>query len=126
MGYVWALIELWESLGFERLRNLFRRTRYEIDVVALILLVVLNRLCDPDSKLDVLRWTETIALPDMPLRALTNQHLFRRLPQRIRAHAMICFMALILQHVMRQRFREANTVILPECAMQTHKRIQHH
>ena len=28
---------------------------------------------------------------------------YHRLPQRIRAHAMICFMALILYRVMRQR-----------------------
>ena len=77
LGHVWALTELWKSLGFDRLRNIFRRTRHEIDVEALIRLMVLNRLCDPDSKLGVLRWIETVALPDMPLRALTHQQLLR-------------------------------------------------
>ena len=33
-GDVWALTELWNSLGFERLRQVFRRTRHSIDVEA--------------------------------------------------------------------------------------------
>ena len=51
---------------------------------------------------------------------------YHRLPQRIRAHAAICFMALILHRVMRQRLRAAATGISPERALQTLKRIQHH
>ena len=34
---------------------------------------------------------------------------YHRLPQRIRAHAMICFMALILYRVMRQRLKIAQS-----------------
>ena len=49
-----------------------------------------------------------------------------RLPERIRAHASICFMALILHRVMRMRLRAANTGITPERALQSLKRIQHH
>ena len=30
-GNVWALTELWNSLGFDRLRKIFRRTRHAID-----------------------------------------------------------------------------------------------
>jgi transposase len=51
--------------------------------------------------------------------------IYHRLPERIRAHAAICFMALILHRVMRQRLREANTGISPERTLQTLKRIQH-
>ena len=54
-GDVWALTELWSSLGFDRLRSVFRRTRHGIDVEALVRVMVFNRLCDPDSKLGVLR-----------------------------------------------------------------------
>ena len=54
-GDVWTLTELWNSLGFDRLRQVFRRTRHAIDVETLIRVMVLNRLCDPDSKLGVLR-----------------------------------------------------------------------
>ena len=77
LGHVWVLTELWKELGFDRLHDVFRRTRHTTDPEALIRLMVLNRLCDPDSKLGVLRWTETVALPDMPLRALTHQQLLR-------------------------------------------------
>ena len=49
----------------------------------------------------------------------------RRLPERIRAHASICFMALILHRVMRMRLRAANTGLTPEWTLQSLKRIQH-
>jgi hypothetical protein len=51
---------------------------------------------------------------------------YHRLPERIRAHASICFMALILHRVMRMRLRQADTGITPERALQALKRIQHH
>lgn len=51
---------------------------------------------------------------------------YHRLPERIRAHASICFMALILHRVMRMRLRSANTGVTPERALQSLKRIQHH
>jgi len=63
LGDVWALSELWESLGFGELRRVFKKIRHTTDVEALIRVMVFNRLCDPDAKLRVLRWLETIALP---------------------------------------------------------------
>ena len=50
-------------MGFGELRRVFRRTRSRIDVEALVRLMVLNRLCDPTSRLGVLRWLQTVALP---------------------------------------------------------------
>lgn len=76
-GDVWALTELWNSLGFDRLRRIFRRTRHGIDVEALVRVMVLNRLCDPDSKLGVLRWVETVALPGVMAESIDHQHLLR-------------------------------------------------
>ena len=76
-GDVWALTELWNSLGFDRLRKVFGRTRHSIDVEALIRVMVLNRLCDPDSKLGVLRWLETVALPGVMAESIDHQHLLR-------------------------------------------------
>lgn len=76
-GDVWTLTELWKSLGFDRLRQVFRRTRHAIDVEALIRVMVLNRLCDPDSKLGVLRWLQTVTLPGVALEAIDHQHLLR-------------------------------------------------
>jgi len=77
LGNVWTLTEIWNELGFSDLRRVFRRTRHTIDVEALIRIMVLNRLCDPDSKLGVLRWLQTVALPDIDLKTLTHQHLLR-------------------------------------------------
>ena len=54
-GDVWTLTELWNVLGFDGLSHVFRNTRHSIDVEALIRVMVFNRLCDPDSKLGVLR-----------------------------------------------------------------------
>ena len=76
-GDVWTLTELWNVLGFDGLRRVFRNTRHSIDVEALIRVMVFNRLCDPDSKLGVLRWMETVALPGTSLQAIDHPHLLR-------------------------------------------------
>lgn len=51
---------------------------------------------------------------------------FHRLPERIRAHASICFMALVLHRVMRQRLRNAGSALSPEAALQQLRGIQRH
>jgi transposase len=51
---------------------------------------------------------------------------YHRLPQRIRTHAMICFTALILYRVMRQRLKMAQSTLLPERALAQLKRIHRH
>lgn len=77
LGDVWTLTQLWQQLGFERLRRVFGRTRRQIDVEALLRIMVFNRLCDPDSKLGVLRWLETVSLPALSLDTVEHQHLLR-------------------------------------------------
>jgi transposase len=52
--------------------------------------------------------------------------IYHRLPGRIRAHATICFMALILHRVMRTRLRAGGTGHSPERALSKLRRIQHH
>jgi len=49
---------------------------------------------------------------------------FHRLPERIKAHASICFMALILYRVMRQRLKLAGHNASPETALAQLRRIQ--
>ena len=51
---------------------------------------------------------------------------FHRLPERIKAHASLCFMALIVYRVMRQRLRLAGSELSPEAALDRLRRIQHH
>ena len=76
-GDVWTLSELWNSLGFDRLRKVFAQTRHAIDVEALVRVMVLNRLCDPNSKLGVLRWLQTVSLPGTVPEVIDHQHLLR-------------------------------------------------
>ena len=77
LGNVWALNELGETLGFGELRRVFRKTRHCIDIEALLKVMVFNRLCDPESKLGVLRWLETVAIPGIDAKSITHQHLLR-------------------------------------------------
>jgi transposase len=76
-GDVWTLTELWNALGFNHLRQVFHRTRHSIDVEALIRTMVINRLCDPESKLGILRWSETVVFPGTMPESITHQHLLR-------------------------------------------------
>ena len=76
-GDVFALHELWQDLGIDRvLKRTMRSSRREFDAEALIRAMVFNRLCDPASKLGCLRWLETVAMPSMP-DTVTHQHLLR-------------------------------------------------
>lgn len=88
-GDVWALSELWHSLGFGELAQIFRRTKHEINVEALIRLMVINRLCDPESKLGVLRWLQTVALPDLGIKAVEHQHLLRAMDALVEHHEAV-------------------------------------
>ena len=51
---------------------------------------------------------------------------YHRLPERIRAHAAICFMALIIHRVMRMRLRDSATKTSPERALEVLRSIQRH
>jgi len=76
-GDIWALSELWRSLGFDDLATSWHRSKTEVDVLSCLRLMVFNRLCDPGSKLGVLRWLETVALPAGCHGVSEHQHLLR-------------------------------------------------
>ena len=76
-GDVWALSELWRSLGFDDLALAWRRSKSELNVLGCLRLMVVNRLCDPGSKLGVLRWLDTVALPTGSGSLPQHQHLLR-------------------------------------------------
>ena len=59
-------------------------------------------------------------------RCLHRTLTFHRLPERIKAHASICFLALILYRVMRQRLKLAGSDLSPETALADLRRIQRH
>jgi transposase len=77
LGDVWALDQLWRELGFDALAGVFRKARYSTPVEHALRVMVFNRLCDPESKLGVLRWLETVSIPEVQAGALTHQHLLR-------------------------------------------------
>lgn len=80
VGDVWALWQLWQSLELDGLALAWSRSRSGLDVLALLRTMVFNRLCDPSSKLGVLRWLQTVALPvDFGLDdgVVEHQHLLR-------------------------------------------------
>ena len=79
-GDVWALWQLWRALGFDDLAGAWRASRSDIDVLACLRAMVFNRLCEPSSKLGVLRWLDTVALPlgfGFDEGAPQHQHLLR-------------------------------------------------
>ena len=75
-GDVLSLHELWRELGIDKDLNRPALLATGIHVEALSRAMVFNQLCDPASKLDCLRWLETVAMPSMP-GTVTHQHLLR-------------------------------------------------
>jgi len=59
-----------ERVEFWRPAQTVRSHRHAIYIEALILAMVLNRLCDPDSKPGVLRWLVTVTLPGVDIAAV--------------------------------------------------------
>jgi len=51
---------------------------------------------------------------------------YHRLPERIRAHALVCFLALIVYRVMRQRLKLAKSDLSPQRALAELRKIQRH
>jgi hypothetical protein len=52
--------------------------------------------------------------------------MFHRLPERIRAHGLICFLALVLHRVMRMRLKAKGHAASPERALQMLRQVQRH
>jgi len=51
---------------------------------------------------------------------------YHRLPERVRAHAFVCFLALIVYRVMRQRLKLAKSDLSPQRALAELRKIQRH
>ena len=78
VGGPWLFTELWRELGIGAgLKKALRSSRRQFDAEALIRVMVLNRLCDPESKLGVLRWLETVIVPGLDTSTIQHQQLLR-------------------------------------------------
>ena len=77
VGDTWLLSALWKELGFADAFRRVLRSRRQFDAERLLRVMVFNRLCDPESKLGILRWLEGTLVPDVTSEAVTHQQLLR-------------------------------------------------
>lgn len=77
VGDAWLLNELWHSLGFTKALRGILNGRRQYDIEQMLRVMVFNRLCNPESKLGVLRWLESTRIPQIPADQVTHQRLLR-------------------------------------------------
>ena len=77
VGDTWLLTALWKELGFADAFRRLLRNRHQFDAEGLLRVMVFNRLCDPESKLGILRWLEGTRVPEVSADSVTHQHLLR-------------------------------------------------
>lgn len=77
VGGTWVLTQVWNQLGLSRCFRGLTRSDARLDLEALTRVMVFNRLCDPQSKLGVLRWLEGVLVPGVSAAEVTHQRLLR-------------------------------------------------
>ena len=73
----WRGLESVFRSAADELNRALRSGRRSVDAEALLRVMIFNRLCDPDSKLGVLRWLETVVMPGVDTEGITHQQLLR-------------------------------------------------
>jgi transposase len=77
-GHVFALLEIWKQLKIGTiLKQKAKETGQTFDLEAHIRLMVVNRVCDPTSKLGLLQWLEGVYLPGLNRDEVEYHHLLR-------------------------------------------------
>ncbi len=77
VGDTWLLTALWKELGFADAFRRVLRNRRQFDAERLLRVMVFNRLCDPESKLGILRWLEGTLMPEVAADSVSHQQLLR-------------------------------------------------
>ena len=77
-GNIWILQKIWEQLGFgSAIRSALKATKHNVTLTeALIRLMVFCQLCDPTSKLGVVRWLSEVDIPGIS-KQVSHQKLLR-------------------------------------------------
>ena len=92
-------------------------------------LVLLTNIADFSAEEIVVRY-KNLADIERGFRVLKSDleiaPVYHRLPDRIRAHALICFLALVLYRVMRSRLKAHGSTASPKTALELLRRIQQH
>lgn len=83
-GHVFAISHIWDSLGLSRaLRRAGLNGETTFNPVELVKLLVVNRICDPCSKLALLEWLESVRFPGFEEKRPAYQHLLRAMDRLI-------------------------------------------
>ncbi|QKS28037.1 MAG: hypothetical protein HT579_03145 [Candidatus Accumulibacter similis] len=64
-------------MGFADACRRLLRNRHQFDAERLLRVMVFNRLCDPESRLGILRWLEGTRVPEVSAESVIHQHLLR-------------------------------------------------
>jgi transposase len=104
VGDTWLLTALWHRLGFgDAFRRVLRSGRSSFDCERLLRVMVFNRLCEPTSKLGVMRWLEGARVPAVESASVTHQRLLRTMDTLIeRADAMQRALAVLMRPLIDQ------------------------
>jgi len=85
-GHVYAVSRVWDSLGLsEALRCAGLDGETTFCAVELVKLLVVNRICDPCSKLALLEWLDSVRFPGFEEKRPAYQHLLRAMDRLIGA-----------------------------------------
>lgn len=83
-GHVFAVSHVWDKLGLsDALNRAGLNGDATFEVAALIKLLVVNRICDPCSKLALLEWLESVRFPGFEKERPAYQHLLRAMDRLI-------------------------------------------
>lgn len=83
-GHVYALDRTWKNIGFsEALREAGIAGDAEYPVMELVRLMVINRICDPCSKLALLDWMEDVHVPGFVEKKPSYHHFLRGMDRLI-------------------------------------------
>ena len=78
--------------------------------------MVFNRLCDPESKLGILRWMEQALVPDIEEESVTHQHLLRTMDTLSECSDMLEEMMAKQRESMMAELRQNFTAVRNETA----------
>ena len=83
-GDMLALVHIWGRLRLSDIISRHTRDqRTGFDVADMVKTMVLNRASDPLSKLGILRWLETVFIPELKTEGVAYQHLLRAMDSLI-------------------------------------------
>lgn len=83
-GHVFAVSHVWDKLGLtDALNRAGLNGDATFEVAALIKFLVVNRICDPCSKLALLEWLESVRFPGFEIERPAYQHLLRAMDRLI-------------------------------------------